>query len=96
MQAFEVDEYVKRQIQALKQAPRARDNIRKRFQEGFKGYTIDTFKLAHRIILRDLRDILVSYRIPVDILRRGFSCADVLQACLEKKLLEEPTLPPKP
>jgi hypothetical protein len=78
MQASEIDEYIKRQIQALKQALRARDNIWKRFQEGFKGYTIDIFKLVYRIILRDLRDILVSYRIPVDILRKGLSCVDVL------------------
>lgn len=96
MQASEVNEYVKRQIQTLKQTPRARDNIWKIFQEGFKGYTVDTFKLAHRITLRDLRDVLVSYRVPVDTPRRGLSCADALQACLEKKLPEEPTLPPKP
>jgi hypothetical protein len=86
MQASEVDEYVKRQIQALKQASRARDNIWKRFREGFKGYTLDTFKLAHRITLRDLRDVLVSYRVPVDTPRRGLSCADALQACLQKEL----------
>jgi len=60
MQASEVNEYVKRQIQTLKQTPRARDNIWKRFQEGFKGYTVDTFKLAHRITLRDLRDVLAT------------------------------------
>ena len=96
MQASEVNEYVKRQIQTLKQALQAQDNIWRRFQEGFKGYTVDTFKLAHRITLRDLRNLLVSYGVPVDTPRRGLSCADTLQACLEKKLLEEPTLPPKP
>ena len=93
MQASEVDNHIKRQIQALKGA--SQDNIWKRFQEGFKGYTIDTFKLAHRITLRDLRDLLVSYGIPVDTPRRGLSCADALQACLEKKLPEELTLLPK-
>jgi hypothetical protein len=60
MQASEVDEYIKRQIQALKQASQTRDNIWRRFQEGFKGYTADTFKLAHRVTLRDLRNLLVS------------------------------------
>jgi hypothetical protein len=96
MQASEVDEYIKGQIQALKQALQARDNIRKRFQEGFKGYTVDTFKLAHRVTLRDLHNLLVSYGVPVDTPRRGLSCADALQACLEKKLPEDPTLPPEP
>ncbi|KAH8585468.1 hypothetical protein B0O99DRAFT_603280 [Bisporella sp. PMI_857] len=94
MQASEVDNHIKRQIQALKGT--SRDNIRKRFQEGFKGYTVDTFKLAHRITLRDLHNLLVSYGVPVDTPRRNLSCADALQACLEKKLPEEPTLPPKP
>jgi len=94
MQASEVDNYVKWQTQALKGA--LQDNIWKRYQEGFKGYTADTFKLAHRITLRDLRNLLVSYGVPVDTLRRGLSCANALQACLEKKLPEEPTLPPKP
>jgi len=41
MQASEVDNHIKWQIQALKGA--SRDNIWKRFQEGFKGYTVDTF-----------------------------------------------------
>jgi hypothetical protein len=94
MQDSEVNDYIKRQIQALKGA--LQDNIWKRFQEGFKGYTVDTFKLAHRITLRDLRNLLVSYGVPVDTPRRGLSYADALQACLEKKLLEEPTLPPEP
>jgi hypothetical protein len=89
MQASEVNDYVKRQIQTLKQTPRAQDNIWKRFQEGFKGYTVDTFKLAHRITLRDLRDVLVSYGVPVDTPRRGLSCADALQACLQKELPKE-------
>ena len=53
------------------------------------------FKLAHRIILRDLRNLLVSHGIPIDTPRRGLSCADALQACLEKKLPEELTLLPK-
>jgi hypothetical protein len=43
MQASEVDDYVKWQTQALKGA--SQDNIWKRYQEGFKGYTADTFKL---------------------------------------------------
>jgi hypothetical protein len=94
MQASEVDNHIKRQTQALKGT--SRDNIWKRFQEGFKGYTVDTFKLAHRVTLRDLHNLLVSYGVPVDTPRRGLSCADALQACLEKKLPKEPTLPPKP
>ena len=61
-----------------------RDDILRRFQEGFKGYTVDMFKLAHRVTLRDLRNLLVSYGVPVDTPRRGLSCADALQACLEK------------
>jgi hypothetical protein len=94
MQASEVDNHIKRQTQALKGT--SRDNTWKRFQEGFKGYTVDTFKLAHRVTLRDLHNLLVSYGVPVDTPRRGLSCADALQACLEKKLPEETTLPPKP
>jgi len=31
MQASEVDDYIKRQIQVLKQAPQAQDNIWKRY-----------------------------------------------------------------
>jgi hypothetical protein len=95
MQASEVDDYVKRQTQVLKGASQARDNIWKRYQEGFKGYTADTFKLAHRVTLQDLRNLLVSYGVPVNTLRRGLLCADALQACLEKKLPKEPTLPLK-
>jgi len=45
MQASKADNYIKRQIQALKGA--LQDNIWKRFQEGFKGYTVNTFKLAY-------------------------------------------------
>ena len=92
MQASEVDNYVKQQTQVLKGA--SKDNIWKRFQEGFKGYTTNTFKLAHRVTLQDLRNLLISYRVPVDTPKRGLSCADALQACLEKKLPEEPL--PKP
>ena len=94
MQASKADNYIKRQIQALKGA--LQDNIWKRFQEGFKGYTTDTFKLAHRVTLRDLRNFLVNYGVPADTPRRDLSCADALQACLKKKLPEEPTLPLKP
>lgn len=94
MQASEVDSHIKQQIQALKGT--SRDDIWKRFQEGFKGYTIDTFKLAHRVTLRDLRNLLINHGVPVDTPRRDLSCADTLQACLEKKLPEEPTLLQKP
>ena len=78
MQASEVDEYIKGQIQALKQPSQTQDNVWKKFQKGFKEYTVDTFKLAHRITLQDLCNVLVSYEVPVDTLRRGFSCADAL------------------
>ena len=94
MQSSEVNDYIKRQIQVLKGA--SRDNAWKRFQEGFKGYTVNTFKLAHRITLRDLHNLLASYGVPVDTPRRGLSCADALQAFLEKKLPEELILPPEP
>jgi hypothetical protein len=44
------------------------------------------FKLAHRVTLRDLRNLLISYKVPVDTPKRGLSCANALQACLKTGL----------
>ncbi len=60
--------------------------FREDFGSGYNDrdrFSIETWKLAYRIALRNLREHLVSHGVWVRTPRRGVSCAEALQECLE-------------